>query len=113
MNNSKKVQTNQFCNESFTAEQVSLRKKRIANLMIRSAGRWLTVTFFKKDGSFRVLNGRFMVKHNNKSSALFANGQHDYLLLWDRNARGFRKVNPLAITSVASDGFVAHFDITS
>ena len=71
-----------------------------------SAGRFVTVTFTKKSGELRTLNGRLGVTkglslpvgegHNNLDKAKF-------ITIWDMKARGYRAINREAIVSVTVD----------
>jgi hypothetical protein len=73
--------------------------KEIVEKILASNGKIFTVTFTKKDGTERVLNGRLGVtKHlrggTNKLDA------DKFITVYDMQAKGYRAVNRDTITSV-------------
>ena len=81
--------------------------KTLASIIEDSNGKFVSVTFTKKDGTLRCLNGRIgVVKHlkGGKSTV-----DHDkYLVLFDVINGGYRCVNRDTIQRVTVDG-VIHF----
>lgn len=83
----------------------------LANLVKQSAGKIVTVTFIKKDGSTRVLNGRLGVKSYLKTDGGRANRSivdlatnKEYLTIFDMQKRGYRSIHPDRILSVSMNG---------
>lgn len=72
-------------------------------LILQSAGRFVTVSFIKKDGSRRVLNGRLGVTKHLKGgqSTLDAN---KFITIYDVQSKGYRAINRSAIESVTIGG---------
>jgi len=75
-------------------------------LILNSAGRFVTVKFYKKSGELRTLNGRMGVikalrhpvgvGHNNLD-------KEQYITIWDMKAKGYRSIARDAIVSVSID----------
>lgn len=81
--------------------------RTIENLIRQSNGKFLTVTFRKKDGTTRTLNGRIGVKFNGKpSEARFDGVNQPYYLLWSPQERGYRRIKADEIIALASGGLV-------
>lgn len=67
-------------------------------------GRFLTVTFYKKDGTLRRLNGRIGVRYKGKpAEARMDTQDQDYLLIWSVRDRGYRRVSLRSIVRIAAD----------
>lgn len=75
-----------------------------------TAGRWLTVTFCKADGSVRRINGRIGVRYRGKPAyyRMDSKSGRRYLLIWSVRDRGFRRVDLSTITRIAADGLVLY-----
>lgn len=77
--------------------------RRIAELLEKSEGRMVTVTFTKKDGTERVLNGRLGVtKHLRGGSRTTDPAQ--YVSIYDTVNKGYRSVNKDTIKTLKMDG---------
>jgi len=78
----------------------------LATLIEQSEGKFMTVTFVKKDGSIRVLNGRLGVTKYLKGgkSTLDPN---KYVTLYDVQSKGYRAVNRDTIISVSIGGLLS------
>lgn len=75
----------------------------ISTFIASSAGKFVTVTFTKKDGTERKLNGRIGVTKYIKGGTSTIN--HDkYLVVYDNVARGYRCVNRNTIKTVTCGG---------
>lgn len=76
---------------------------KLAHIIDNSDGKFLSVTFIKKDGSTRVLTGRLGVKKHLKggTSTLDAN---QYITIYDTVNQGYRAINRETIQSVRIDG---------
>lgn len=73
--------------------------------MLGSNGRIFTVTFIKKDGSTRSLNGRMGVKKF-LAGGTRTTDPEQYLIVYDLKNEGYRAVNRNTIISVKLDGVV-------
>jgi len=72
-------------------------------LILQSAGRFVTVTFVKKDGSLRTLNGRLGVTKHLKGGV--STVDHDsYIVIYDVINKGYRSINRSTIQSVSIGG---------
>jgi hypothetical protein len=80
--------------------------KTLASLIEKSNGKMLTVTFLKRDGTMRTMNGRIGVKKYIKGSSLKKNSS-DYITMYDVQNQGYRSVNRNTIVSVRSEGIEA------
>lgn len=75
----------------------------IADFIAKSNGKFVSVTFIKKDGTARVLNGRTGVTKHLKGGVSTVN--HDqYMVVYDTVAQGYRCVNKDTIVSVTCEG---------
>ena len=75
----------------------------IADFIASSKGKFVSVTFVKKDGTARVLNGRTGVTKHLKGGVSTVN--HDqYMVVYDTVAQGYRSVNKDTIVSVTCEG---------
>jgi hypothetical protein len=79
---------------------------KLDDIILNSGGKFVTVTFIKKDGSERVLNGRMGVT---KALALPV-GEGDnkldkdtFITIYDMKAQGYRAINRSTIISVTID----------
>lgn len=80
--------------------------KALASLIDQSNGKMLTVSFIKKDGSTRVLNGRLGVTKYIKGSNLKKNS-NDYITVYDVQNKGYRSVSRDTIVAVRCNGVEA------
>lgn len=70
---------------------------------IRKAnGRFFTVTFMKKDGTIRTINGRTGVRNS-------AVETDKYFIVYDLRTKGFRSVRKDSIVRITTD----HFTLTN
>ena len=61
-----------------------------------SNGRFFGCKFIKKDGTVRTMNARRGVKKHLKPGGKprnYSPAQHHNLIVWDRNAKGYRTIN--------------------
>ena len=72
-------------------------------LILKSAGRFVTVTFTKKSGELRTLNGRLGVTKG-LSLPVGEGVNHldkaKFITIWDMQAKGYRAINRETIKSV-------------
>jgi hypothetical protein len=80
--------------------------KALASLIDQSNGKMITVSFVKKDGSSRILNGRLGVKKYIKGSSLNKNS-NEYITVYDVQNKGYRSVNRDTIVAVRCNGIEA------
>jgi len=79
-------------------------------LLLASAGRFVSVTFRKRDGSLRVMNGRLGVTKYLKGGVSTLNPE-TYITLYDTVSKGYRAVNRATIQSVTLGGVTHVSDI--
>lgn len=72
-------------------------------VLLASDGKFVTVTFIKKDGTERVLNGRLGVKKHLKGGVSTLDPAK-FVTIYDIQNKGYRAVNRETITSVKIDG---------
>lgn len=75
----------------------------ISNFIAASAGKFVTVTFLKKDGTIRKLNGRTGVVKHLKGGVSTVNTDK-YFVLFDNVAQGYRCVNKDTILGITCGG---------
>lgn len=76
---------------------------KIADFIAKSNGKFVSVTFIKKDGTARVLNGRTGVTKHLKGGTSTVNTDQ-YMVVYDNVAQGYRSVNKDTIVSVTCEG---------
>lgn len=77
-----------------------------AALITQSNGKFVTVTFHKKDGELRKMNCRLGVKKHLKGGK--STVDHDkYLVVYDMQSKGYRCIDKDAIVSLAIAGELA------
>lgn len=80
--------------------------KALASLIDQSNGKMITVTFIKKDGTQRTLNGRLGVKKYLKGGKLNSNTA-EYINIYDVQNKGYRSINRNTIVAVRSSNIEA------
>lgn len=76
---------------------------KIADFIAQSKGKFITVSFIKKDGTARKLNGRIGVTKYIKNGKATVN-LDKYLIIYDTVNTGYRCVNKDTIVSVTCEG---------
>lgn len=80
-------------------------KNITAQLLLELArDRFVTVTFVKKDGSIRKMNGRFGVHKGTKGNIATSEHIQNLLVFRDVHKREFRHINVDTILSIKSNG---------
>ena len=79
------------------------------DIIKNSNGKFLSVTFIKKDGTERTLNGRLGVSKHLRGGVSTLNPE-TYITLYDMAAKGYRAVNRATIQSVIIGG-VTHDNV--
>lgn len=80
--------------------------KALASLIDQSNGKMLAVSFVKKDGTTRVLNGRLGVTKYIKGSSLNKKS-NEYITIYDVQNKGYRSVSRDTIVAVRCNGIEA------
>jgi hypothetical protein len=75
-------------------------------LILQSAGRFVTVVFEKKDGTMRTLTGRLGVTKHLKGGTSTLNADQ-YITIYDVVNKGYRAVNRDTIRSVTINHITA------
>lgn len=78
------------------------------NLILSSEGRIITVTFVKKDGTMRTLNGRIGVIKHLKGGVSTLNPEK-FITIYDMQSKGYRAINRDTIKGVTIGG-VTHIN---
>jgi len=76
---------------------------KLDQLLLSSGGKFITVTFTKKDGSLRTLTGRLGVTKHLKGGVSTLNPDQ-YVTIYDVQNSGYRAVNRSTIQSVTCEG---------
>ena len=79
-----------------------MTSRELASVIDQSAGRIITVTFRKNDGSTRVINGKTGVKFDLKGGPSLVD-YNRYVLIFDLSKRGYRSINRDSIIEVKYD----------
>ena len=80
--------------------------KVLASLIEKSNGKMITVTFVKKNGDTRVLNGRLGVTKYLKGTKINTSPA-EYITIFDVKNNGYRSINRENILGVRCDGIEA------
>ena len=85
-------------------------KHYIKELISSSAGKFITVSFVKNDGTYRKINGRIGVRYKGMPAETINRTQagKEYLRVWSVADRGYRNISPDTILSVAANGKVVY-----
>ena len=75
----------------------------LADIITGSGGKFVSVTFTKKDGSIRQLTGRLGVTKHLKGGVSTLNPEQ-YITLYDVVNKGYRAINRATIKSVKANG---------
>lgn len=78
--------------------------KTISDFIAQSNGKFLTVEFFKKDGSLRKITGRTGVLKHLKGGKSTVDANR-YIVLYENASAGYRCINKSTIVSVKCNGF--------
>ena len=78
---------------------------KLDHVLLASDGRFVRVTFIKKDGSTRVLNGRLGVKKHLAGGVSTLDAEK-FVTIYDVQNKGYRAVNRETIQEVAIDGVI-------
>lgn len=76
---------------------------KLASIIEFSSGKFVSVTFTKKDGSTRVLVGRLGVKKHLKGGVSTLDADK-FITIYDTQNEGYRAINRETIQSVRIDG---------
>ena len=76
---------------------------KLDQLLLNSGGKFITVTFTKKDGTLRTLTGRLGVTKHLKGGVSTLNPDQ-YVTIYDVQNSGYRAVNRSTIQSVTCEG---------
>lgn len=77
----------------------------IKQFINETSNKFMTVTFVKKDGAVRTINGRMNVKKHLRGGRSTVD-REKFLILYSVADRGYRAVNKDSILSVAVDGVI-------
>jgi hypothetical protein len=77
----------------------------IKQFINEASNKFITVTFVKKDGAVRKINGRMNVKKYLRGGSTTVD-RNKFLILYSVQDKGYRAVNKDSILSVAIDGVV-------
>ena len=79
--------------------------KTLNDIVEQSDGKFIAVSFIKKDGTLRTLNGRLgVVKHLRGGECTL--DRTKYIIIYDMINKGYRSINRETIQSVTIDGVV-------
>ena len=79
--------------------------KTLNDIVEASDGKFIAVSFIKKDGSLRTLNGRLgVVKHLKGGECTLDRSK--YIIIYDMINKGYRSINRSTIQSVTIDGII-------
>lgn len=82
----------------------SIVQKQISDLLRSQNGRFVSVTFYKKDGSKRVLNGRLNVQKHLRGGTSTTSHIPNLVTVWDRQKLAYRSINLETVESVKASG---------
>jgi len=75
----------------------------LSDFIAQSKGKFITVTFVKKDGSVRKLNGRIGVTKHLKNGTSTVD-HNKYFVVYDNKNAGYRCVNKDTVKQVSCEG---------
>ena len=77
----------------------------LAEIVTQSKGKFLTVVFYKKDGSIRSMNCRLGVTKHLKGGECTLD-RSKFLIVYDMVKKGYRAIDKESIVSVSIDGSI-------
>lgn len=77
----------------------------LADIVTRSKGKFVTVVFYKKDGSIRSMNCRLGVTKHLKGGECTLD-RSKFLIVYDMVKRGYRSIDKESIVSVSIGGSI-------
>ena len=81
----------------------------ITYMILGNKGRIFTVTFRKKDGTLRKLNGRLGVHFGKQLQKPTTSNHYQYIVVYDMQKQGYRNINVDTLQSVSMLG--KHFEV--
>jgi hypothetical protein len=72
----------------------------ITYLILGNQGKIFTVTYKKKDGTIRKLNGRLGVHFGKKLAKPTTSNHYQYIVVYDMQKKAYRNVNVTTVQSV-------------
>lgn len=82
----------------------SIVQKQISDLLRSQNGRFVSVTFYKKDGTKRLLNGRLNVQKHLRGGSSTTAHVANLVTIWDRQKLAYRSVNLETVELVRAGG---------
>jgi len=79
----------------------------ITNVIEQAQNRFVTVTFEKKDGSLRTINGRFNVKKHLKGGTCTLD-KDKFFIIYSMADAGYRAINKEKVKSIMVDGMAIY-----
>ena len=83
---------------------IKISRDEIGGIIKSAAGRFETVTFEKKDGTKRKMNGRLGVHRYLKGGKSTQAGHKNLMSFYDIQARGYRTINLDTVLEVTVNG---------
>lgn len=71
----------------------------LADMVTKSSGKFVTVTFYKKDGSLRIMNCRLGVTKHLKGGECTLD-REKFIIVYDMVKKGYRAIDKETIVSV-------------
>ena len=81
----------------------SLQRVTLSSIIKSAENKFVGLTFTKKDGSVRRMNGRFNVR-SKTGRAPTTSGHAEYITIYDVKNSGFRTVNLDTVQSIRTGG---------
>ena len=78
---------------------------KLSDIVAQSKGKFLTVVFYKKDGSIRSMNCRLGVTKHLKGGECTLD-RSKFLIVYDMAKKGYRAIDKESIVSVSVNGSI-------
>lgn len=82
---------------------LTLSQKALADIVSKSSGKFVTVSFYKKNGELRVMNCRLGVTKYLKGGQCTLD-KEKFLIVYDMIKKGYRAIDKETIQSVTIQG---------
>jgi len=76
---------------------------KLSDFIEQSNGKFITVAFYKKDGTLRTMNCRLGVTKHLKGGECTVD-REKYIIVYDMQSKGYRSINRDTIESVSCEG---------
>ena len=84
---------------------ITINRLKLGSLLDKCSGKFVSITFYKKDGTQRRMVGRFGVKKHLRGGVnRVVNDSNSYVTIYDTESEGYRTVNLDTVIRLRANG---------